>query len=119
LPGVPGATRARWAPSDQIALEDAPDGTRKDSLELALTAYDGEGKALNSVGQVGAVAIKPEMLARFLAAPFEIPLELDLPAGALFVRVGVLDRTSNKVGTLEIPVTVAKTPPQHAAVGGR
>ena len=28
--------------------------------------------------------------------------------GPLFLRVGILDRTSNNVGTLEIPLTIPK-----------
>ena len=31
--------------------------------------------------------------------------------GQLFLRVGVLDRTSNKVGTLELPLKVGGIPP--------
>jgi hypothetical protein len=34
--------------------------------------------------------------------------QIDLPPGPLFVRVGVLDATSDKVGTLELPLTVGK-----------
>jgi hypothetical protein len=41
-------------------------------------------------------------------SPFPYFEQLDLPLGALFLRIGILDRTSNKVGTLELPVTVAK-----------
>jgi hypothetical protein len=34
--------------------------------------------------------------------------QIDLPTKQLFVRIGVRDKTSNKVGMLEIPLTVAK-----------
>jgi hypothetical protein len=34
--------------------------------------------------------------------------QIDLPVGQLFIRVGVLDTTSNKVGTLELPLKVGK-----------
>jgi len=95
-------------PSDQITLEDAPDGARKGSVELALSACDGDGKVLNFLSQTGVVAVKPEMMAQFLRRPFQVPLQLDLPPGKIFVRVGVRDVVSEKMGTVEIPVTVAK-----------
>ena len=34
--------------------------------------------------------------------------QIDLPPGQLFVRVGVLDPTTDKVGTLELPLKVEK-----------
>jgi hypothetical protein len=95
-------------PSNQITLEDGPDQTHIATVELALAAYDGDGKILNSLEQAGEVAVKPEMLASFLARPFQVPLELDLPTGSIFVRVGVRDRSSGKIGTLEVPLTVTK-----------
>jgi hypothetical protein len=45
---------------------------------------------------------------QFIQGPFRFSQQIDLPAGQLFVRIGILDRTSNKVGTLEIPLTATK-----------
>jgi VWFA-related protein len=95
-------------PSDQITLATASDGARKGSLDLAIAVYDGDGRMLNFVSQTGVVAVKPERMAQFLQKPFQIPLQLDLPPGKIFVRVGVRDVVSEKIGTFEIPVTVAK-----------
>ena len=95
-------------PSDQIALAAGPDGVSKDSLELVVAAYDGDGKMLNFLSQRGEVAVRPAMLGRFLQRPFEIPLQLDFPPGRIFVRVGVRDVASQKIGTFEIPLMVAK-----------
>jgi hypothetical protein len=35
--------------------------------------------------------------------------QIDRPPGQLFVCVGVLDQPSNKVGTLELPLTIGKS----------
>jgi hypothetical protein len=35
-------------------------------------------------------------------------MQFDLPSGKIFVRLGVLDLASQKIGTLEIPEAVAK-----------
>jgi VWFA-related protein len=106
-------------PGRQIAFTTAPDGTRHGSLEFDLAAYDGDGNVVTSLRQAIQLNLTADQVRELATSPFRYFQQLDLPPGALFLRVGVLDRTSNKVGTLEIPVTVAKTPAQHAAVGGR
>jgi hypothetical protein len=40
--------------------------------------------------------------------PLQFAQQIDLPVGQMYVRVGVLDKVSNKVGTVEIPLSVAK-----------
>jgi hypothetical protein len=35
-------------------------------------------------------------------------MRFDLPSGKIFVRLGPLDVSSQRIGTLEIPETVAK-----------
>ena len=52
--------------------------------------------------------VKTDQLAQFLqqALKFpELPVQFDLPPGKIFVRVAVRDLPSDKVGTLEVPVS--------------
>ena len=102
-------------PGRQIAFTAAADGTRHGSLEFDLAAYDGDGNVVTSLRQAIQLSLTADQVQQLATSPFRYFEQLDLPAGALFVRVGVLDRTANKVGTLEIPVTVAKAAAQHAA----
>jgi hypothetical protein len=102
-------------PGRQIAFTDGPNGTRKGSLEFDIAAYDADGKLVNSLGQSIQLPLTADQAQQLAKGPFRFFQQLDLPAGQFFVRIGVLDRTSNKVGTLEIPVTVPKEPPQRAA----
>jgi hypothetical protein len=44
--------------------------------------------------------------------------QIDLPAGETFLRVGVLDGTTDHVGTLEIPLVVPKKLAKSAAAPG-
>jgi hypothetical protein len=46
--------------------------------------------------------------AQLAHSPFHFFQQLDLPSGQLFLRIGILDRTSSKIGTLEIPLTIPK-----------
>jgi hypothetical protein len=106
-------------PGRQIAFTTAPDGTRHGSLEFDLAAYDGDSNVVTSLRQAIELNLTAEQVRELATSPFRYFQQLDLPAGALFLRVGVLDRTANKVGTLEIPVTVAKPPATaHNAGGG-
>jgi len=102
-------------PGREIALKTAADGTQRGSLEFDLAAYDGDGNVVTSLRQGIDLNLTAEQAAQLAHSPFRYFQQLDLPAGALFVRVGVLDRAANKVGTLELPVTVAKTSTQRAA----
>ena len=93
---------------DQIALVDEIDGTRKGSVEFDVAAYDAEGKMLNFLGQTARWTVNPKQVAQFTQQSLQVPMQFDLPSGKIFVRFGVLDLPSQKIGTLEIPETVAK-----------
>jgi VWFA-related protein len=93
---------------DQIALVDGPGGTRKGSIEFVVAAYDAQGKMLNFLGQTAKWTLKPEQVSQFVHQSLQVPMQFDLPSGKIFVRLGVLDVSSQEIGTLEIPETVAK-----------
>ena len=102
-------------PGRQIVFTTAPNGTRKGTLEFDIAAYDTQGKLVTSLGQSINLPLTADQARQLAKGPFRFFQQLDLPPGQLFLRIGVLDRTSNKVGTLEIPVTIPKNPPQRAA----
>lgn len=93
----------------QLALLESPDGTRKGAVEFAFAAYDGEGKILNVTAQTLRMRLRPDdELAQFMKYPMHVALQFDLPSGKIFLRLGVVDLASQRIGTLEIPETVAK-----------
>jgi VWFA-related protein len=97
-------------PPGQITLEDEVNGKRKGSVHFVIVAYNGQGKTLNTLTTNTTFTVMEDNVSHFLHAPFLFPfhLEFDLPPGQSFVRLGVLDVPSQRVGTLEIPVTVTK-----------
>ena len=95
-------------PRDKITLEEQPDGTRKASFELGVVAYDVQGRVLNSLDEKRSVTLKADAVAGFLQKPFVVPMEIDLPPGALSVRAGVLDEPSQAMGVVEIPRRIVK-----------
>jgi VWFA-related protein len=97
-----------YSMADQISLVDGGDGRRKASIEFVIEAYDGEGKTLNLLARTAQLTLRPDEVARFMQRPLRLPLQFDLPSGNIFVRVGVMDIASQKMGTLEIAESVAK-----------
>ena len=95
-------------PTRQLAFAAAPDGNRNGSLEVDIAAYDADAKLVTGLSQSVKMPLSDAAYQKFVQAPYHFLQQLDLPAGQFIVRIGVLDHTSNKVGTLEIPVTVAK-----------
>lgn len=87
------------------------DGARRKPLEVALVVYSQDGRPLNWVSRNIDLVIRPEQWAGASAEGVSFHFEIDAPAGDVYLRAGVYDRSSSKVGTLEIPlsaVTIAQ-----------
>jgi hypothetical protein len=61
--------------------------------------------------------LAPDEYADFIRTPFQFSQQLELPPGPAYLRAGVLDPTSNKVGTMEFQITVPKPTPTRLAAG--
>jgi VWFA-related protein len=96
-------------PPSQIAFTARPDGTRTAALEFDVAAYDEFGHLINGISQTMHMPLTADEYAEFIELPFQFSQQLDLPPGAATLHVGILDPTSNKVGTLELQITVPKT----------
>ncbi len=94
-------------PAGEVTLVDGPDGTRRGSIEFDAVAYDEDGVKLNVVRETANFTLKPNEVEHFAKNPVLMPVQIDLPAGKLDLHAGVLDASSRKMGTLEIPETVA------------
>jgi VWFA-related protein len=95
-------------PQNQITYGTAPGGAHTVKLQFAFDAFDLNGKLLGTHAQNVALTLTPDRYALFIKAPVIFHEQLDFLPGPLFLRIGVLDSTSNKVGTLEIPLTIPK-----------
>jgi len=95
-------------PASRLSLLSKPDGSHHGSVELDLAAYDTDGKLVTGLSQTVTMPLSDAGYQKFIKGPFRFLQQLDLPSGQLFLRIGVLDHTSNKVGTLEIPLTVPR-----------
>jgi VWFA-related protein len=107
--GAPYDTTFTFDPT-QIALTEAPDGTRTANIELDLGAFDFFGKLVATRSQTFKITVTPAQYNGFFRTPLKFSLPIDLPRGQLKLRAGVFDTAANKAGTLEIPLTVPKNP---------
>ena len=96
--------------TDRLTLVPDADGVRRGNIEVALVAYSQEGKPLNWEARSIGLSIRPEQneMAQKSGIPFHF--DIDAPPGDVYLRTGIYDLSSNRAGTLEIPmssVTVA------------
>lgn len=98
-------------PVSDLKLDPASDGSRHGNLEIALVAYDQEGKPLNLVVSKGEISLQPNEYASVLKGGFPIHKEIDVPQGRAFLRTGVYDLNSAHAGTLGLPLTPPAAPP--------
>jgi hypothetical protein len=91
--------------ADALLLLPDADGARRKSLQVALMVYGSDFKPLNWEIREIHLLIKPEQWADEQSAGIPLHIEVDAPPGDAYLRTGVYDSSSSKVGTLEIPLT--------------
>ena len=100
-------------PAEQIVFTNGPNQTHKAALDFDIAVYDTNDRLLTGLSQVVRTTLNDATYQENMARkePIRLFQQIDLPPGQLFLRVGVLDRTTNKVGTLELPLKVGARPP--------
>jgi VWFA-related protein len=93
--------------SSDIALAAGSDGKHLGKFEIGFIAWDMKGKSVNWEEGMQALALKPESYAAAQKSGIVEHMEIDLPNADLHLKLGVVDGTSGKAGTLEIPLHVA------------
>ena len=116
-PALQGRRLVRYSfdyvvPAQQITFVDGPNKTHKAALDFDIAVYDTNDKLLTGLSQIVKTTLNDSTYQQDISerAPIRLSQQIDLPPGQLFLRVGVLDRTSNKVGTLELPLKVGGKP---------
>jgi VWFA-related protein len=97
-------------PSQQILFKSGKNSSHDGNLDFDIAVFDSNDKLLTGLSQIVKVTLSEDKYQQMLAnkEPLHLFQQIDLPPGQLFLRVGVLDHNSDKVGTLEITLKVAK-----------
>jgi VWFA-related protein len=93
----------RW---QDVKLEATPQGRRRGTIQVALLAYDRDGKAVNWAGATQGMNLDPNVHAAIQKSGIPVHTEIDLPNTDVYLETGVYDWGSGKTGTLEIPLRV-------------
>ncbi|MGA8112003.1 MAG: VWA domain-containing protein [Acidobacteriaceae bacterium] len=88
----------------QLLLKDVPDGKQQAELEVTQAVYDPEGKRLNFTDAGLEVTLTAAQMAQDMRNGVHLRQEIDVPAGPVWLRVGVRDVTSGRIGTVEVPL---------------
>lgn len=92
------------APRD-MALTATPDGVRHCALESMIFVYDADGALLNSQSSLSKFDIPAARFASTLQSGIRFRQEISVPIkGEPFLRIGVQDPATDRVGAVELPI---------------
>lgn len=94
-------------PASSLRFSPGVEGAFHGSFRLLANSYDPDGRGLTQSASTAEANLKPENYRAALSDGFRLRQELDVPADASFLRLGVTDLSSSYIGTLEIPLPVA------------
>jgi VWFA-related protein len=97
-----------------LNLDMGGDGVRRGTLNFSCVVYDRYGNVIAQQSRAAALSIKPKAYAAFQTNGVQLHTEISVPKGNYWLRTGVFDPTSRKVGTMEIPL-IAFKPTETAA----
>jgi hypothetical protein len=91
----------RW---NDITLAAGDDGKHQGKFEIGLIAWDAKGKSVNWEEGMQSLALKSDGYAAIQKSGIVEHMEIDLPNTDLYLKLGVVDGTSGRAGTLEVPL---------------
>jgi hypothetical protein len=83
-----------------VTLTESADGVLHGSTTLLAIAYDRDGKALNSVSKTLNINVPSSEYPQFMKSGIQYREQLDIPAQAAWLRAGIFDPSSGRVGSL-------------------
>lgn len=111
-PSVSGPTD-RYSVDFALDLSDLnlkldPDGSHKGRLNLSMILYNKYGQVASREDHLVDLSIKPNVYAIFQKTGVQMHSEISVPKGQFWLRTGVYDERSRKVGTMEVPLSSVK-----------
>jgi hypothetical protein len=88
-----------------LRLKLDPDGNHKGQLNISLIAYDRYGNVAGRNDQIIALDAKPDAYAVFQKYGVQYNVDIEVLKGQFWLRAGVYDHASQRVGTMEIPLS--------------
>jgi len=89
-----------------VTFTDVPDQKKRIVLDCMTIAYDKEGKEVGHASDTLDGAIKDSAYETVMTHGVPAQQQISLPPGAYNLRLGVMDRVSQQIGTLDVPLVV-------------
>jgi hypothetical protein len=90
-----------------VDFDDAPDNRKRALLDCMAVALDGNGNIAGQVANTMDATLRPQEFQSLQRTGLPMHQELVLPPGTYDLRVGVLDRASQRIGTVNVPWVVS------------
>lgn len=90
---------------NDLALKLDSDGLHKGTLNLSMIIYDKYGQVSSREDHLVKLNIKPDVWSVFQKTGLQLHGEVQVPKGQYWLRTGVYDEGTRKVGTLELPLS--------------
>jgi VWFA-related protein len=94
-----------------VSITENSDGLNHAALEFVAVAYDRDGARLNYIDKAFTVNLNEVQYKLALQKGLQIHQQIDLPAGEVYLRAAIHDLTSDRVGSVEIPLIVKSPQP--------
>jgi len=83
-----------------LHLEMGSDGKRRGNIEFMAAVFDAGGNALKFVRKKSEIVLEPQMYAEVMRVGLQMHREIDVPAGGAYLRTGIMDLDTGKIGSL-------------------
>jgi VWFA-related protein len=88
-----------------VQMARTSNGEYQGSLEVTVLVYNDKGEVVNTKTRIGHFSLPPDRYADLLAHGLAASQSIDVPVkGDYFIRIGMHDPASNRIGAVEIPV---------------
>jgi VWFA-related protein len=101
--------------ASDLHLAPEPDGTRKDQLNISLIVYDRYGNIVSREDHLIPLSFAAQAWDAVQSSGVQLHAKVAVPKGEYWLRTGIFDRGSRKVGTMEVPLAAVVPLNQAAA----
>jgi VWFA-related protein len=91
---------------NSVTFTAAADQQKQIVLDCMAVAYDKEGREVGHASDTLEASIKQAAYETVMTHGVPAQQQISLPPGAYNLRLGVMDRTSQQIGTLDVPVVI-------------
>jgi VWFA-related protein len=97
-------------PIEDVSFSMTPDGVRHGTVNLSISAYDANGATVYQTAREISMDLQPAVYAQYEKIGLQLHESIRLPKMRLWLRTGLYDPGSARVGTLEIPMSDVVAP---------